>query len=212
MDAVPGIQTPKKALAVRAQPSDAVPTRKTLHPVVGLQGGDSTRRYLKTPQEHLSSQSPLRVGRKRSGTGVGHGQQLAKRSRENLCELSPTRDQPTCTQLQGGTEDQIEVDGLEELNLEPVREWRRANNLQRKDYYVEKSVGAKTEVGMSETVKEGLLLLPKLSLEELEGGLEGGHGQLRGSSDLITAEEKLKRLEDWVASLVPYETLRWVPL
>ena len=147
----------------------------------------------------------MQPGRKRSGTHVIRGQQLAKRSRENLCVQELPALKPKLDEQQTNIEVPIEVDSEEEPeeihDMETlVRELKAKQDyktLEDRRNYIKKSIGCSVEGAMSETVKNGLATLPKLDSEVLEGGLEGEAGSL--DSILVeTNQERLKRVGDWV--------------
>lgn len=199
------IQSPAstKAVSGLAQASLHVPPpRRTSHSDVSLRPGQSTRR-LEVPQE------VLQLGRKRSGTHVLHGQQLAKRSREYLRveELPALKTEAQLLRIEQQTDAEvyIEVDSGEEpeegYDLETLRRAWKANRdyktLERRRNYLEKSIAFNVEGAMSETVRAGLATLPRLDSLVLQGGLEGELGSI-ASVPVETREENLLRVKDWV--------------
>jgi len=143
----------------------------------------------------------LHPGRKRSSTHVIHGQYLVKRSRENLRdeELQASKTQvqtPRIEQQTDSEEGPNEVDTLKSL-LREFRANQDYKTLERRRNYVKKSINCSVEGGMSPTVKDGLATLPKLDSKVFGARVEGELGSL-DSIPVETAEERVKRVNDWV--------------
>ncbi len=174
-------------------------TRQPSHSDVSLHREQPTQQRLKVPPEAIKS------GRKRSSTQLI--QQSTKRSRENLRdeEAQASKIQSQLPHIEQQTD--IEVDseeGPEEVHdittlLRELTAKQDNTTPERRQNYVEKSIGCRVEGGTTETVRDGLDKLSELSV--LEGVCEGELNL--DSIPVATDQERLNRVNEWVEQVRP---------
>lgn len=173
-------------------------TRQPSRADVSLQRGQPTQQHLKVPLE------TIRPGRKRGGTQLI--QQSTKRSRENLLDEGAQAQKTQSQLLQVERLTDIEVDGEEGLEVQDLTTLLReltakhdSTRLERRRHYVVKSIGCRFEGGMTETIRDGLSTLPKLSVRK--GVCEGVLNL--DSVPVATDQKRLDRVNEWVKQVRP---------
>jgi len=136
----------------------------------------------------------IRSGRKRSGTQLI--QQSTKHSRENLLDdgAQAPKTQSQLMQVERPTD--IEVGGEEGLEVQDLMTLLReltakhdSTRLEPRRHFVAKSIGCTFEGGLTETVRDGLSTLPKLSVRK---------GVCEGVLNLDSVPvERLDRVNEW---------------